>query len=127
MFFSECLHWLKTEHPKSDINDLCLCSKCNDNAAQELTLQPVAKLPTINHTNNMSNVPAAVQQLSLQVQPPPQQLIAPICWFPPPMCSIPIFCCEMYKQHCLQSNKRGRPPHDKCCVNRKKTNGLAAA
>jgi len=124
--FSECLHWLKTARPKVDANDICLCSKCSsNNAAQESRQQPV---PTTNHTDNVLNVPAILQQVPLwQQQIQPQQLIMPIYWFPPPpLHSIPTFCCEIYKQHCLQSDKRGRPPHDERCVHRKKANRLVA-
>lgn len=122
IFFSECLHWLKTARPKVDANDICLCSKCSsNNAAQESRQQPV---PTTNHTDNVLNVPAILQQVPLwQQQIQPQQLIMPIYWFPPPpLYSIPTFCCKIYKQHCLQSNKRGQPPHDQCCAHRKKAN-----
>jgi len=126
VFFSEYLRWLKSERPKQDANDLCLCIKCNEEGAMGVPKeQPnmTATLPPTNHTNNMSNVPAVQQTIALQNQQyTPQQLIVPILWFPqmPAMCSIPAFCCEIYKQCCLNTNKRGRPPHDKRCSHRLK-------
>jgi len=119
VFFSEHLGWLKKEQPKSDDNDICLCMKCDEKGATHVPKQQptqTATLPATNHANNMSNVPAAQQVTPMQQrQNQPQQLILPILWFPPmpALCSMPAFCCEICKNCCLQTNKRGHPPHSK--------------
>jgi len=146
-FFSEYLSWLRKEKPKQDVDGLCLCSTCTPTGTiPSMINDRVDVQPTPIHIQGSvapSNVPARRQTetetplpIPTLTSPPriptvsrPQPILLPICqqpftfWCHPFFSTTPLWpqCCRKYNEYCSRIDRRGRPPHDLRCPNRRTT------
>ena len=134
-FFSEYLTWLKETKPKQDENDMCLCLVCQPSSTASPPPIPQQKKPppTIYNNNNHiappSNVPALGTAIvrAAQRPPPVPPMPPPFPWINPYL--LPPagwgFCCLPYRSYSLREDRRGCPPHDRRCPNRRKKSSSA--
>ena len=116
------------------------CSLCRSPAsasAQPSQSPPQQQQTVINNNNNQpSNVaspnknraPAAQPTTTTEIVTAQQQNVLPwtmmvqphYCFMMPPPPVPWRFCCIPYRAYCLREDRRGCPPHDKRCQNRRK-------